>query len=93
MVGLVRSLCLGVVGRIKPSRAALAAVKGCGLRGVAVEADLLAPRQPEFDARLKAFVALSKDVSPNLLIHALPDAKMVDQATAAGFTHASVAEI
>ncbi len=92
VVGLVRSLCLGVIGRIKPSKAAISAVKGCGLRGVAVDADLLAPRQPEFDARLKAFVALSKNVSPNLLLHGLPDPRMVDQAASAGFTHASVGE-
>ena len=92
VVGLVRSLCLGVIGRIKPTKAGLAAVKGCGLRGVAVDADLFAPRQPEFDARLKAFIALSKDVSPNLVLHALPDQKLIDHAAAAGFTHASAAE-
>jgi hypothetical protein len=91
-VGLVRSLCVGVIGRVKPTKAALAAVKGCGLRGVAVNADYLAPHQPEFDARLKAFAAMAKDISPNLVIHGLPDAKLVAVAMAAGFTHASVIE-
>ena len=92
VVGLVRSLCVGIIGRVRPTKAALAAVKGCGLRGVAVSAEHLAPHQPEFDARLKAFVALARDISPNLLIHGLPDPRMVDLATAAGFTHASTSE-
>jgi hypothetical protein len=89
IVGLVRSLCLGVIGRVRPTKAALAAVKGCGLRGVAVNAEHLGPHQPEFDARLKAFVTLARDISPNLLVHGLPNPKLIDVATAAGFTHAS----
>jgi len=92
VVGLVRSLCLGIIGRVRPTKAALAAVKGCGLRGVAVSADQLGPHQSEFDARLKAFAHLARDVSPNLLIHGLPDVRMIEVAASAGFTHASVAE-
>jgi len=92
VVGLTRSLCVGIIGRVKPTKAALAAVKGCGLRGVAVSAEHLAPHLPDFDARLKAFVALARDISPNLLIHGLPDPKLIDVAAAAGFTHASTSE-
>jgi hypothetical protein len=92
VVGLMRSLCVGIVGRVRPTKAALAAVRGCGLRGVAVSAEHLAPHQPDFDARLKAFVALARDISPNLLIHGLPDPKLIDVAAAAGFTHASTSE-
>jgi len=92
VVGLVHSLFVGIIGRVKPTKAALAAVKGCGLRGVAINAEHLAPNQPEFDARLKAFAALSRDVSPNLLVHGLPNLKLIDVATAAGFTHASTTE-
>jgi hypothetical protein len=91
VVGLMRSLCVGVVGRVQPTKAALAAAKGCGLRAVAVEADLLAPHKPEYDARLKAFVTLARPVSPNLLIHGLRDLKQIDLAAATGFSHASVA--
>jgi len=90
VVGLIRSLCVGVVGRVKPSKAALAAAQGCGLRGLAIEADLLATDKPEVEARLKAFVALARPISPNLLIHGLHDQRQVDLAAAAGFTHASV---
>jgi hypothetical protein len=93
VVGLVRSLCVGIIGRVKPTKAALAAVKGCGLRGIAVSAEHLAPHQPDFDVRLKAFVALARDISPNLLIHGLPDLRLIDVATAAGFTHASASEV
>jgi len=90
VVGLIRSLCVGVVGRVQPSKSALAAVQGCGLRALAVEADLLAPQKPQFEARLKAFVALAKPVSPNLLIHGLSYSRQIDLASAAGFSHASV---
>jgi hypothetical protein len=90
-VGLVRSLCAGVVGRVRPSRPALAAVKACGLRGLAVEAARLGLSQGDAAARLKAFVTAAKAVSPNLIVHGLPTLAAVDDAAIAGFTHASVA--
>jgi hypothetical protein len=89
--GLVRSLVAGVVGRVRPSKPALAAVKACGLRGLAVEAPLLGLNQPDAPARMKAFVVAAQTVSPNLIIHGLPAPTAVDAAAVAGFTHASVA--
>jgi hypothetical protein len=89
--GLVRSLCAGVLGRVRPSRAALTAVRGCGLRGVVIEAPLLAPQAPDGEARLKAFVAAAQPLSPNLIIHGLPTPGLIDAATAAGVSHASAA--
>lgn len=91
VVGLVRSLCTGVVGRVRPSRPALAAVKACGLRGVAVEAAWLGLAQGDAPARLKAFAIAAQTVSPNLIVHGLPTPAAVDDAAIAGFTHASVA--
>jgi hypothetical protein len=91
VVGLVRSLCGGVLGRVRPSRSALAAVKGCGLRALVIEAPLLALSQGDGPARMKAFTGAAQGVSPNLIVHGLPLATMIDEATAAGFTHASVA--
>jgi hypothetical protein len=91
VVGLVRSLCTGVVGRVRPSRPALAAVKACGLRGVAVEAAWLGLAQGDAPARLKAFAIAAQTVSPNLIVHGLPTPTAVDDAAIAGFTHASVA--
>ncbi len=91
VVGLVRSLCAGVVGRVRPSRPALAAVKACGLRGVAVEAAWLGLAQGDAPARLKAFAVAAQAVSPNLIVHGLPTPHAVDDAALAGFTHASVA--
>jgi len=38
VVGLVRSLCVGVLGRVKPTKSAFEAVRGCGLRGLVAEA-------------------------------------------------------
>ena len=52
--GLVRSLCAGVLGRVRPSRSALAAVKGCGLRALVIEAPLLGLGQGDGSARMKA---------------------------------------
>ncbi|HLI66977.1 MAG TPA: hypothetical protein VKU90_11490 [Caulobacteraceae bacterium] len=91
VVGLVRSLCAGVFVRVRPSRAALAAVAGCGARGVAIEAAHLGIGQGDDAARMKAFVIAARALSPNLIIHGLPAATDVDTAVAAGFTHASVA--
>ncbi|HEY3890037.1 MAG TPA: hypothetical protein VGL73_15795, partial [Caulobacteraceae bacterium] len=91
VVGLVRSLCTGVVGRVRPSRPALAAVKACGLRGVAVEAAWLGLSAGDAPARLKAFAIAAQTVSPNLIVHGLPTPNAVDDAALAGFTHASVA--
>jgi hypothetical protein len=91
VAGLMRSLCAGVLGRVRPSRQALAAVKSCGLRGVVVEARLLGLSQGDAGARLKAFVIAAQAVSPNLIVHGLPAPTAVDDAAIAGFTHASVA--
>ena len=91
VIGLVRSLFGGVLGRVRPSRPALAAVRGCGLRGVVIEAPLLAPLAPDGETRLKAFAAAAQGLSPNLIIHGLPHAGLIDAAAAAGFTHASTA--
>ena len=91
VAGLVRSLCAGVLGRVRPSRQALAAVKACGLRGVVVEAPLLGLSQGDVRTRLKAFVIAAQAVSPNLIVHGLPTPQAVDDAAIAGFTHASVA--
>ena len=91
VIGLVRSLFAGVLGRVRPSRPALEAVRGCGLRGVVIEAPLLAPQGPDGEVRLKAFVTAAQGLSPNLLIHGLPNPQLIDTAGAAGFTHASAA--
>jgi hypothetical protein len=91
VVGLVRSLCAGVLARARPSKAALEAVRGCGVKGLAVEAAWLAPGAADLAARLKAYAYHARDVAPNLLVHGLARADMVDQAAAAGFTHASIA--
>ena len=89
IVALFRSMCIGVIGRVEPTKAALNSVQGCGLRGLVVEAERLSPHRPDFEARLAAFVAMARPVSPNLLIHGLPDLKQIDLAAEAGFSLAS----
>jgi hypothetical protein len=91
VIGLVRSLCGGVLGRVRPSRPALAAVRGCGLRGLVIEAPLLSPQGPDGEARLKVFAAAALALSPNAIIHGLPTPGLIDVAAEAGFTHASAA--
>lgn len=91
VIGLVRSLCGGVLGRVRPSKPALAAVRGCGLKGLVIEAPLLSPQGPEGEARLKVFAGAAHGISSNLIIHGLPSPALIDVAAAAGFTHASAA--
>ena len=68
----------------------LAAVRGCGLRGVVALSAWLAPHADHGLARLKAYSSMARDIAPNVLIHGLPNADLIDDATTAGFTHASV---
>lgn len=91
VVGLMRSLCAGVLGRARPTKAAFEAVRGCGLRGVVASAAQLGLTADGAAGRLKAYAAFARDLAPNALIHGLPAPEMVDDAAAAGFTHASVA--
>jgi hypothetical protein len=90
VVGLVRSLCAGVLGRARPNRSALEAVRGCGLRGVVLEAAQLGGGDL-FGARLEAYAHVARDVAANMIVHGLPTNAMVDRAASAGFSHASVA--
>lgn len=91
VVSLVRPLCAGVLGRARPTRAAFEAIRGCGLRGVVAMGPELGLAGGGAGARLRAYAAIARDVASNVLIHGLPLPEMVDQAAAAGFTHASVA--
>jgi hypothetical protein len=90
VAGLVRGLCATVVARVKPNRAALDAVRGCGLGGLAVEAGRLGLDGPEAAPRLAAFSAAARDIGADRLVHDLPSASWVDLAAAAGFSHATV---
>ncbi len=92
VAGLVRGLCAGVVARVRPNRAALDAVRGCRMGGVAVEAFRLGLEGPDPAARLNAFAAATRDIGADRFIHELPSAGLVDLAAAAGFSFASVAE-
>jgi len=91
VAGLVRGLCVAVVGRVRPNRAALEAVRACGLRGVSVEAARLGLQVSDPAGRLNAFAGAVRDIGPDILVHDLPSAGMVDLAAAAGFSHATVA--
>ena len=91
VAGLVSGLCVAVTGRVRPSRAALEAVRGCGLRGVSVDAARLGLARSDPAARLAAFAAAAREIGADLLVHDLPSVGMVDLAAAAGFSHATVA--
>jgi len=92
VAGLVRGLCANVVARVRPSRAALDAVRSCGMGGVAVEAFRLGLESADRAARLSAFSAATRDIGTERFIHGLPSAGLVDLAAAAGFSHATVDE-
>ena len=91
VAGLVRGLCLGVVARARPSRAALEAVRGCGLGGVSVDGPRLGLEMSDPAARLNAFAAATRDIGADRLVHDLPSTGMIDLAAAAGFSPATVA--
>ena len=90
VAGLVRGLCATVVARVRPNRAALEAVRGCGLGGLAVEAARLSLDGPEAAARLNAFAHAARAIGSDRMVHDLPSAGLVDLAAAAGFSHATV---
>jgi hypothetical protein len=91
VVSLIKPFCLGVLGRVRPTRKALDAVKGCGLKGLVLDADGGIGRTPAEDAIiLRAFVEAGGVIAPNLIVHGLADPVMVDIAKAAGLTHASL---
>ncbi len=91
VVGLVRSLCAGVLGRVRPRRSAFEAARGCGLKGLVAEAAWLGVGLRDHAGRLQAYASLARDITPNVLVHGLPSPEVIDEATAAGFTHASEA--
>jgi hypothetical protein len=90
VAGLIRGLCVAVIGQVRPSRPALEAAGGCGLRGVSVDAARLGLQNPDPAARLNAFAAAARGIGPDMLVHDLPSASMVDLAATAGFSHATV---
>jgi hypothetical protein len=91
VVSLIKPFCLGVLGRVRPTRKALDAVKGCGLKGLVLDAGGGLGRTPAEDAIvLRAFVEAGSAIAPNLIVHGLADPVMVDVAKAAGVTHASL---
>lgn len=89
VVGLVRSLCGGVLGRAHPNRSALQSVRGCGLRAVVLEAPQLGSGEA-LGARIEAYAHVARDVAPNMVVHGLPNNLMLDRAASAGFSHASL---
>jgi hypothetical protein len=91
VAGLVRGLCAGVVAKVRPSRAALESIQGCGLTGVSVEAARLGLDGSDAAVRLNAFAAATRNFGADRLVHGLPASAMIDLAGAAGFSHATVA--
>ena len=91
VVSLIKPFCLGVLGRVRPTRKALDAVRGCGLKGLVIDAGGGIGRTPAEDAIvLRAFVEAAGPIAPNLVVHGLADPVMVEVAKAAGLTHASL---
>lgn len=88
-VALIKPFCMGVLARVKPTRAALAAVRACGLQGLVLDTHGLGRTPNETAAWMKAFVDAAQGGAPNLLAHNLASPTLVDAASAAGMTHAS----
>lgn len=89
IVALLKPFALGVLARVRPSQKALQAVKGCGLRGLILEAHGLGQTPGEIGPLLKAFHDAAQGIAPNLIVHGLDAPDLVDAAARAGLTHAS----
>ncbi|HET9160990.1 MAG TPA: hypothetical protein VFN88_10285 [Caulobacteraceae bacterium] len=90
VTALLRPFCMGVLARVKPTRTALAAVRGCNLQGLALDALDLDRPPAELGQLMRAFAEVAHGVSPNILVHNLPASPLVDIAGKVGMTHASV---
>jgi hypothetical protein len=90
VVALLKPFCVAVLARIKPTRAALAAVKSCGLQGLVLDAHDVGRSPAETTAWMKAFVDAGQGGAPNFIVHNLATRQMVDAAGKAGMTHASI---
>jgi hypothetical protein len=90
VTALLRPFCMGVLARVKPTRAALSAVRGCNLQGLVLDAAEIERTPAELVALMRAFAEVAHGVSPNILVHNLASASLVDIAGKAGMTHASV---
>lgn len=90
VVALLKPFCMGVLARVRPTRAALAAVKGCGLQGLVLDGHGLGRSAAETTTIMRAFVEAAHGEAQNLLVHGLSAKPMIDAAAAAGMTHASI---
>jgi hypothetical protein len=89
VVALMKPFCMGVLARVQPTRKALAAVKSCGLQGVALDALALDRRSAELGGLMRAFTEAAQGGAPNVLVHNLANAQLSVLAAKAGMTHAS----
>jgi hypothetical protein len=90
VVALLKPFCVAVLARIKPTRAALAAVRSCGLQGLVLDALDVGRSPAETTAWMKAFVEAGHGGAPNFIVHNLAAPQMVDAAAKVGMTHASI---
>ena len=70
VVAMIRPFCMGVLARVKPTRTALAAVRGCGLQGVVLDA-LDIDRPARMGPMMRRFQ--STQAAANVLVHNLAD--------------------
>lgn len=89
VVAMIRPFCMGVLARVKPTRTALAAVRGCGLQGVVLDALDIDRPAAEMGPMMRAFSEVALAAAPNVLVHNLADETLIDLAAKAGMTHAS----
>jgi hypothetical protein len=89
VVAMIKPFCMGVLARVKPTRAALAAVRSCGLQGLALDALDIERPAAELGPLMRAFSEVAMGGAPNVLVHNLADESLIDLAGKAGMTHAS----
>ena len=87
LIGLIRPACEAVFVRIRPGKGVAAALDGCTLNGVAMEAcDLDAPEDGPAMIRLLLILRM---IGPTVMLHNLRSMAAIHAAREAGATYAS----
>lgn len=90
VASLIKPFCIGVLARVRPTKKALEAVRGCGLKGLVFDARGLGRTPADTVTVVRAFADAAQGLAPNLIVHGLEDPILIEVAKAAGMTHASV---
>jgi hypothetical protein len=86
-VGMLSPYCRAVLARAPSVHVDVRAWRGCGLSGVSVECDRLAPGDRSAESRLGIFARRAEEATLSCVGYSLPSRSLMVTAWASGFTH------